>query len=223
MGNVMGNAARVARGEATYADLAAVPEHFRAELVGGELYAHPRPAAIHARAATKLAGKLDGAFDRDPSDPLGWIILFEPELRLRENVVVPDVAGWRRERMPVLPDAAFFTLAPDWVCEVLSPANSSLNRTKKMNLYAREGVAHVWLIDPVAEVLEVYRLEGDLYMRVLAAAAGEVVRAEPFAGYELPLAHLWMRWVWGRVMKGCCGGGCACAGVRTLAEERRAG
>ena len=132
---------------ATYDDLVRVPEHYVAEMFDGDLYASPRPAAPHIRAATKLAAKLDGPFDFD--GPGGWILLVEPELHFGNDVLVPDVAGWRRERLPAVPNDAYFTLAPDWVCEVVSPSTEAIDRGRKLRIYAREGVAHAWLVDPL--------------------------------------------------------------------------
>jgi len=145
---------------ATYEDLEAIPPNCVGEIVDGELYVSPRPAPPHARAAFKLGGWLNGPFDAGEGGPGGWLLLFEPELHLSGNALVPDVAGWRRERMPVMPEEAAFTLAPDWVCEVLSPSTAVLDREKKMRAYAREGVSHLWLVDPLQKALEVYRLEG---------------------------------------------------------------
>ena len=138
---------------ATYDDLVRVPEHYVAEMFDGDLYASPRPAAPHLRAATKLAAKLDGPFDFD--GPGGWILLVEPELHLGNDVLVPDIAGWRRERLPAVPSDAYFTLAPDWVCEVVSPSTEAIDRGRKLGIYAREGVAHAWLVDPLRHTLEV--------------------------------------------------------------------
>ena len=101
---------------------------------------------------------MGGPFDHGRGGPGGWRILFEPELHLGNDVAVPDVAGWRRERMPALPERAYWTEAPDWLCEVLSPSTAAIDRAKKLAIYARERVAHVWLVDPVARTLEILRL-----------------------------------------------------------------
>src|SRR5882672_4024682 len=140
---------------ATYDDLVEVPDNFVAEMFDGELYASPRPAMPHTRAASKLHGMLDGPFDR----PGGWWLLIEPELHFRNDVLVPDLAGWRRERLAALPADPYMTLAPDWICEVLSPSTESLDRGKKLRIYAPEGVAHAWLLDPLRQTLEVLRLD----------------------------------------------------------------
>jgi Uma2 family endonuclease len=176
---------------ATYDDLVKVPDIMVAEIVDGELHASPRPAPRHAYAASALGTEIGGPFQRGRGGPGGWWILDEPELHFGRNVLVPDVAGWRRARMPRLPATAYFSLAPDWVCEVLSPSTALLDRVKKLAIYAREQVAHAWLIDPIARTLEALRLDGG-YWTILGIHAGsEVVRAEPFADIELELALLW--------------------------------
>ncbi len=183
-----------ARKPATYAELEALPEHLVGEIVDGELYANPRPAIPHARATSRLGARLGRAFDDDDGDgPGGWILLDEPELHFGADVVVPDVAGWRRARMPELPTTAFLTLAPDWVCETLSTSTEALDRGRKRRVYGREGVGDLWFINPTVKTLEVHRLDGETY-RVIATHSGEdVVRAEPFDAIELPLGRLWER------------------------------
>jgi Uma2 family endonuclease len=161
------------------------------EIVDGELYVSPRPAFPHARATFNLAGWLNGPFDKGEGGPGGWLLLFEPELHLSGNALVPDVAGWRRERMPVMPKVAASTLVPDWVCEVLSPSTAVLDREKKMRAYAREGVSHLWLVDPLQQVLEVYRLEGSRWSQQGLWKGEGLVRAEPFEALELKLGVLW--------------------------------
>jgi Uma2 family endonuclease len=181
-----------AKRRATYEDLLQVPEHSVAEIVHGDLYTQPRPATRHAVAGSTLGGELSGPFQRGRGGPGGWILLDEPELHLHGDVLVPDMAGWRRERMPEVPDAAAFELAPDWVCEILSPSTASLDRVRKMPSYARERVGHLWLVDPGARTLEVYRLEGEgpdtRWARTGAWADDARVRGEAF---ELELALLW--------------------------------
>ncbi len=121
------------------------------------------------------------------------MILEEPEIHLGSDVIVPDLAGWRRSRMPEMPDAAYFELSPDWACEVLSPSTAKIDRTDKMTIYAREGVRHVWHVDPAAMTLEVFRLEGAAYLRVDAYRDVARVRAEPFDVFELELELVWAR------------------------------
>jgi hypothetical protein len=181
------------RKPATYADLEALPANLLGEIVGGELHVSPRPAAPHAVATSRLASRLIGPFDLGEGGPGGWLILFEPELHLEEDVLIPDLAGWRRTRLPEAPRTAAFTLPPDWVCEVLSPSTETLDRVRKMGAYAREGVRHLWLVDPGAKMLEVYRLEEGRWLR-LGAHSGEVsVHAEPFERLPLKLGALWAR------------------------------
>lgn len=177
---------------ATYADLLNAPEHMVAELIDGEAHFQPRPAKPHAAAATALGEELGPPFKRGRGGPGGWILLDEPELHLGSNVLVPDLAGWRRERLPVLTtDEPFFTLAPDWVCEVLSPATVVLDRTRKLSIYAEHAVAHAWLVDPIQRTLEVLRLSDARWSIVAVHAGHVVVRAEPFDAIELDLGILW--------------------------------
>jgi Uma2 family endonuclease len=178
---------------ATFADLASVPAHRVGEIIDGVLISSPRPAARHARASSRLGGELYRPFDRGTDGPGGWIILDEPELHLDGNVLVPDLAGWRRERMPEMPDAPAFELAPDWVCEVVSPGTAATDRAEKMPAYARASVRCVWLIDPAPRTLEVFGLDGGAW-RVLGVFRDAArVRAEPFDAIELELARLWER------------------------------
>ncbi|HEY1954121.1 MAG TPA: Uma2 family endonuclease [Polyangiaceae bacterium] len=176
---------------ATYADVLAAPEHMVAEVLFGVLYTHPRPANPHARTTTQLTAELAGPFDRGRGGPGGWIILDEPELHLRDDIVVPDLAAWRRERLPRIPNAPYFELAPDWACEVLSPATTKIDRTDKLAIYAREKVRFVWLIDPLAHTLEVLRLGQNRYEIFSTHKDDDVVRAEPFDAVPLELSVLW--------------------------------
>lgn len=182
-----------ARRRATYEELLAVPDHLVAELINGALITHPRPASRHALASSVLGSELVGPFHRGKGGPGGWILLDEPELHLHGDVLVPDLAGWRRERMPELPDAAAFELAPDWVCEVLSPSTAATDRAEKMPIYAREGVPHLWLVDPIPRTLEAYRLEADRWTLLGTWRDDARVRVDPFADLELDLAGLWAR------------------------------
>jgi Uma2 family endonuclease len=183
-----------ARRRATYEDLCAVPEHLVAEIIDGELITSPRPAPRHAVAHSAILAQLNGPFGGPPGrdGPGGWWVLFEPELHLGDDVLVPDVAGWRRERMPSIPDTAFFPLAPDWVCEVISPSSGRLDRVRKMPVYAREGVAHVWLVDPIARTLEVFRLDGT-HWAVDATYAGDApIRVVPFDAIDVDPRRWWV-------------------------------
>lgn len=177
--------------EATYEDLAKVPDLFVAEIVGGELHASPRPAPRHVDAGSLLGMLIGPPFRQGRGGPGGWWILDEPELHLGRDVLVPDLAGWRRTRMPHLPDTAYFPLAPDWVCEILSPSTVVFDRERKLAVYAREGVAQAWLIDPIVRTLEALRLVDRGWTMVATHADHEVARLEPFAEIDLDLAALW--------------------------------
>jgi Uma2 family endonuclease len=185
--------ADAAKKRATYEDLVAVPEGKVAELINGDLVVHPRPALAHAAASSVLGSELVGPFHIGRNGPGGWVILDEPELHLGEDVVVPDVAGWRREHMPEMPDVVGVTLAPDWVCEVLSPSTKAMDRADKLPIYAREKVGNVWLVDPLARTLEVFRLDGDTFRLIGTWRDDARVRIEPFGAIELELALLWKR------------------------------
>jgi Uma2 family endonuclease len=174
---------------ATYADLYDVPEHFVAEIFDGELYASPRPALPHAHAASVLGNKL-GAFHR--CGPGGWVIIDEPELHFGKDVLVPDLAAWRRERLPTVPVAAYLTLAPDWVCEVLSPLTEPLDRGKKLRIYAPESVMHAWLVDPLRQSLEALSLESGRWAPLATHEGAARVRVPPFDAIELELGALWV-------------------------------
>jgi len=180
---------------ATYDDVLAAPEHQVAEILDGELVLSPRPAARHACASSAVGSKVFDAFHLEPGDPArpgGWWILYEPELHLGQDVVVPDLAGWRREHMPRIPDVKWFDLPPDWLCETLSPSTARIDRGRKLRIYAREAVHHVWLLDPSARTLEVLVLAGDRWSIAAVHSGSDMVRAEPFAAIDLDLARLWI-------------------------------
>jgi Uma2 family endonuclease len=176
---------------ATYEDLLALPEHLVGEIIDGELVASPRPGPRHARVSSVLGGELVGPFDRGRGGPGGWVILDEPELHLHDDVVVPDLAAWRRERLPELPAAAHFSVAPDWVCEVLSPSTERIDRVRKLRIYARDGVAWAWLLNPVEQTLEVLHLDGGGWRIASLHEGAARIRAAPFEALELDLEALW--------------------------------
>ncbi len=176
---------------ANYDDLLALPDHVVGEIVGGELYVSPRPAPRHAVTSSVLGGELGPPYHQGRGGPGGWWILDEPELHLEDDVLVPDLAGWRRVRMPAMPDTAWFSVAPDWVCEVLSPGTARLDRHRKLDVYARAGVGHCWLIDPLARTLEVLQLDGGRWTLVAVHAGDEEVRVQPFTETVLALHRLW--------------------------------
>lgn len=179
---------------ATYDDVLAAPEHKVAEILDGDLFLSPRPAFPHARATLRLGAMLD-AFDEEsgtPARPGGWLFLFEPELHFADDVVVPDLAGWRRDRVPRIPNVPWHGVAPDWVCETLSPSTARIDRTRKLAIYAREGVRHAWLVDPTAHTVEILSLVGGHWVVAGNHGGDDVVRADPFAAIEIPLARLWI-------------------------------
>ncbi len=185
--------AQPARKPATYQDLLDVPGTRVAEILFGTLHTFPRPAMPHAIAAAALGEELGPPFKRGKGGPGGWLIVDEPELHLDADVLVADLAGWRRERLPVTLEVAAMEVTPDWVCEVLAPSTQAIDRSDKASIYAREGVAFLWLVDPLARTLEVLRLDGETY-RVMRVWRDEAkVRAEPFDAIELDLAILWAR------------------------------
>lgn len=177
---------------ATYQDLFDLPDNVIGEILHGQLITQPRPAPRHARAASVLGGDLMNPFDHGRGGPGGWWILFEPELHLGAHILVPDLAGWRRERMPVFPDEAYFTLAQDWVCEVLSPGTARIDRVVKMPLYAEHGVGWLWLVDPDQRTLEVFRLHEGHWLMEQAWQQNEEVGAPPFGEWRFALADLWV-------------------------------
>ncbi len=176
---------------ATYQDVIDAPAHLVAEVLGGVLYTQPRPAVPHSEVASVLGMDLGSAFHRGRGGPGGWILLFEPELHLGGDILVPDLAGWRRERLPFAPNAPFLEIPPDFACEVLSPSTARIDRELKMPIYSREQVPHVWLVHPTDRTVEVYRLDGDGYRLVVTRGGDQVVRLEPFAAIELELSALW--------------------------------
>lgn len=183
------------RSKHTRADLAGLAPNVVGELVLGTLHVSPRPAMRHGRAAVRIGFDLVGPFDRGHGSggPGGWWIQPEPELQLGEDVVVPDLGGWRREHVPVLPDVAAMTTAPDWVCEILSPKTAAWDRATKMPRYVEAGVRHPWLVDPIARTLEVYAAHDSRWVVLGVHANDEHVRAAPFDAVALDLAPWWDR------------------------------
>jgi len=176
---------------ATYEDLLKVPENLVAELIDGELYTWPRPAGPHARFSSVLGMEIGPPYDLGRNGPGGWWILDEPELHLGEDVIVPDLAGWRRERMPEIPHDHRFVIEPDWVCEVISPTTVRVDRGKKARIYAEHDVPWLWLVDPELRTLEVFQLAGDFYSMLRVFTGDDVVRADPFPAAEIDLASIW--------------------------------
>ena len=182
---------QLTRRPATYQDVLDAPPNMVAELIRGALHLQPRPASRHALAGTALGTKVGNPFHHGEGGPGGWWIVFEPELHLGDNVLVPDLAGWRRERMPEFPDAPWFGLEPDWVCEVLSPGTRRLDLTAKREIYGGAGVGHLWFVDPVARTLEAFELRGGVWALVAALKDDAEVRVAPFDAVGFSLAALW--------------------------------
>ena len=178
-------------GKATYRDVLDAPPHMVAEIVRGALHMQPRPAFRHAIAGSSLGMEIGGPFQRGRGGPGGWWIVDEPELHFGEDILVPDLADWRRERMPEPPDEAYLTLAPDWVCEVLSPSTRKLDLEGKRPVYAREGVRHLWFVDPAARTLQAFALKGGAWTPAGAARDDEPVSLPPFEAVTFPLNALW--------------------------------
>ncbi len=176
---------------ATYQDVLDAPPRMVAEVVSGTLHTHPRPAMRHAWASSILGGSLVNPFARGSGGPGGWWIVDEPELHLGEDIVVPDLAGWRRETMPEYPDAAYCAIAPDWVCEVLSPSTRRLDLGGKRGLYAREGIGHLWFVDPDARTLEAFALRDGRWLLLATLVDDAPVSLPPFDAITFPLDALW--------------------------------
>jgi Uma2 family endonuclease len=180
----------IVKRRATYEDVLAAPPNRVAELIDGVLSTQPRPAPRHASAAIGLGYELTGPYQRKRGGPGGWIFMAEPELHFGADVVVPDIAGWRVERMSAIPEKAYITLAPDWVCEIVSPSTERLDRGPKRRVYAEAGVAHLWLLDPIERFLEAFALAGGQWLPLGTIASGEDVRIAPFDAVGFPLDDL---------------------------------
>ena len=176
---------------ASYEDLRQLPDHLVGEIVHGQLHASPRPAPRHALASASLGDELVGPYYKGRGGPGGWWIFDEPELHLGDHVLVPDLAGWRRERMPCLPETAWFELPPDWVCEVLSPSTARLDRAQKMPLYAEFAIPWLWLIDPGLQTLEAYELREGKWALLETLSGDQSVSVAPFDATVFPLSALW--------------------------------
>ncbi|MET3484074.1 MULTISPECIES: Uma2 family endonuclease [unclassified Methylobacterium] len=176
--------------QATYADLEAVPAHLVAEIIDGVLETHPRPRPRHAMAASDLSTLLGTPFRYGRGGPGGWIFMIEPELHLGAHVVVPDLAAWRRERVPTDLEAAHIEIAPDWVCEILSPSTVRLDRGRKRRIYAEAKIGHLWLLDPAAGVLEGFALADGRWVLLATVQRGEAVALPPFDAVPFPLDDL---------------------------------
>ncbi len=177
---------------ATYDDVLAAPANLVAELIYGTLITSPRPAVPHAHTASVLGMDLGSPFQRGRGGPGGWWILDEPEVHLAGNVLVPDLAGWRRARLPQPPNSPYFELPPDWLCEVLSPSTEAFDRTDKLAIYGAAGVRWTWLVNPTLHTLEVLQQQDGRWTVEVSYRGMAAVRAKPFDAIELVLADLWL-------------------------------
>ena len=176
---------------ATYQDVLDAPPHKVAEIIDGTLQMNPRPAPRHARASTGLGARISPTYDYGDGGPGGWWIIFEPELHLGEDILVPDLAGWRRERMPDYPETAYFSLAPDWVCEVLSPSTRAMDQGRKRDIYSREGVVYLWFVDPDVRTLEAFELRDRQWVLLKTLTENDPVSLPPFDAISFSLGDLW--------------------------------
>jgi len=176
----------------TIEDWLAQPPERRFELIDGSLVEKAAPDVTHADSQGAVIGTLRPTFHRRPGGggPGGWWILPEVDIRLGANGFRPDVAGWRRERVPVMPTERPVTLRPDWICEVLSASNSGTDTIRKMRRYHQAGVPHYWIVDPATQTLAVYRNDPDGFTQIRVAEKHERVRAEPFDAIELRVGVL---------------------------------
>jgi Uma2 family endonuclease len=176
---------------ATYQDVIDAPENMVAEIIDGVLHTQPRPAPKHAVAYSVLGSELNGPFQGSKGGPGGWWIIDEPELHLDDHVLVPDIAGWWRERMPTLPETAYFDLAPDWVCEILSPSTRRLDLFGKRPIYGAQGVSHLWFVDPIARGLEAFELRNGEWVLIATLSDDADVTVAPFDAVTFSLGGLW--------------------------------
>ncbi len=175
----------------SYEDIINLPENLVGEIINGQLETHPRPAPKHALAAGSMGAELVTAFQKGSDDSNGWWILPEPECHLDNHVLVPDIAGWRKKRLPVLPETAWFELVPDWVCEILSPSTSRIDRIVKMPVYAHLKVNYFWLVDPILRTLETYELHDEHWVLTGSFADNHTISIAPFTEHTFSLSVLW--------------------------------
>ena len=178
---------------AVYEDLYGIPEGTVGEIINGELIVGPRPSRQHGFSAYALGGELlpPYQFGRG-GGPGGWVIIGEPEIKFGEHYLVPDIAGWRRERFPEAEETNWISAAPDWISEILSPGTVRVDRIKKTTIYAEHGVPYLWFIDPMAKTLEVFKLEARGWLLRSVFGDSDKVRAEPFVDIEIDLKNLWI-------------------------------
>ncbi|MDR3554212.1 MAG: Uma2 family endonuclease [Syntrophobacteraceae bacterium] len=182
-----------AKKKATYEDLFSVPENMIGEIIDGELVLQPRPSPKHMNAIKALSLEIVPPYERGQGGgPGGWVFLFETEVRLGESIFVPDLAGWKKERFPARIETNWIPVAPDWVCEVLSPSTALRDRTMKKEIYAQAQVGHLWLVDPHNMTVEVYRLVHGAFDPVGVCGGKDKARLAPFTDIEIDLGSFWL-------------------------------
>lgn len=179
------------RRKASYDDVLDAPPHKVAQVISGNLHLHPRPIGSHIMANAILCRKIATPFQDGIGGPGGWWIVSEPEIHLEEDIVVPDIAGWRKEKLPKYPYGAFVTVSPDWVCEILSPSTKKVDLGDKWDVYAREGVSHIWFIDPGARSLEAFARVNGKWLMISALTGDDALLIPPFENISIPLSALW--------------------------------
>jgi len=185
--------AEAARTKKSYADLFDLPENVIGEIIDGEIIATPRPSRKHVSAGSSLGYQIGPRYQFGESGgPGGWLILIEPEVGLGDDIIVPDLAGWRKERFPIEEPHNWISISPDWICEILSPSTVRIDKIRKMPLYALHGVPFLWLLDPSNKTLEVFRLESGRWLVLGTFAENDRVCAEPFLEAEIDLGNLWL-------------------------------
>lgn len=184
---------RTAKKPSLYEQLKALPEGLTGEIINGELRTQPRPAWPHSLAASRLGADIEGPYGRGRGGPGGWWIIDEPEVHfiLDTEVTVPDIAGWRKERMPSPPQGHKIPIVPDWICEIFSPSTKSTDREEKMPLYARHGVRFAWLLDPDTHTLEAYELADSRWRPLGLYRDDDAVCVAPFDAIIIRLSDLW--------------------------------
>ncbi len=177
---------------AVYEDLYKIPDNMIGQIIGGELITMPRPSPRHIISASVLSSRISNPFHLGEGGPGGWVILYEPEIQLGSDTFVPDIAGWKKERFGKIPETNWISVVPDWICEVLSPGTARIDRKKKMPIYARFGVRHLWLLDPSEKTLEIFsRLDDGGWRLMSVYSEDDKARAEPFQEIEINLNSLW--------------------------------
>ncbi len=184
--------AEAAKKTATYDDLHNIPENSVGQLIDGELFVTPRPSRKHIYTASTLDMRIGTPFQFGEGGPGGWVILVEPEIALGDNILVPDLAGWKKEHFPVSEETNWISVVPAWVCEILSPGTIRTDKARKMPLYAQHGISHLWIIDPIARTLDVFQLESGRWIVMGTFLEDDKVRAEPFHEIEIDLGNLWL-------------------------------